>query len=106
MALKKTMVRQNGITVTYHKIGEIRLQKRETELNEAGEQVPVDPVRYSVNCNVNSYTSEEYRQKGAENYVEKDFFSCDLSEAEMANVYSSIYGKLKESEKFSGAEDV
>ena len=103
MALKKTMVRQNGVTVTYHKIGEIRLKKCEAELDEEEKQ---KPVKYSVNCNVHSYTNEEYRQKGTENYVENDFFSCDLSEAEMANVYSSIYGKLKESEKFSGAEDV
>lgn len=103
MALKKAMVRKNGISVTYHKIGEIRLKKCESELDENGNQMP---VKYSVNCNIHSYTNEEYRQKGTENYVEKDFFSCDLSEAELANVYSSIYGKLKETEKFSGAEDI
>lgn len=88
MALFKEKVSENGIVSKYHKISRVVLTDQE------------------LACQVDSYASKEYRDKGCEP-VNSDYIivSCSLEEEENMGIRQIGYKKIKALEQWSDAED-
>ena len=93
MALKKLMTRSNGISVSYHKIKQLRIRKIE------------DNDEYALEGDIASYVSEDYRREYIYNSVEHDMFAFNIKAEDLANPFETAYKLLKTTEKFEGAED-
>jgi hypothetical protein len=90
MALKKTFVKENGISTSYHKISNVTIRS----LDEL-----------SLHIQVTSYLNEEYREKEQE--IETLFYTFDLvsEEEESMGARKLAYVKLKTLEEWADAED-
>ena len=90
MALKKTFVKENGISMSYHKISNVTLRSAE---------------KLSLHVQVTSYLNEEYREKEQE--IETLFYAFDITEEEENSMVTRklAYAKLKTLEKWADAED-
>ena len=90
MALKKTFVKENGISTSYHKISNVTLHSAE---------------ELSLYVQVTSYLNEEYRQKEQE--IETLFYTFGVTEEEenAMGARKLAYAKLKTLEEWADAED-
>lgn len=103
MALNKTITNEKGIATSYHKIGDVIVNKLDVEAldGEAAEQ------RYALSISVESFVSSEFRQKSERLIAERRSLMpiCTLEEIESIPLMTLCYKKLKENEVFAGAED-
>lgn len=90
MALKKTFVKENGISTSYHKISNVTLRSAE---------------ELSLWIQVTSYLNEEYREKEQE--IETLFYTFDITKEEEDSMGTRklAYAKLKTLEEWADAED-
>ena len=93
MALKKLITRSNGISVSYHKIEQLRIRKIE------------DSDEYALEGDIASYVNEDYRREYIYNFVEHDMFAFNVTAEALANPFNTAYTLLKTTEKYAGAED-
>ena len=90
MALKKTFLKENGISTLYHKISNVTLRSVE---------------ELSLHVQVTSYLNEEYREKEQE--IETLFYTFDITKEEEDGMGTRklAYAKLKTLEEWADAED-
>ena len=90
MALKKTFVKENGISTSYHKISNATVRATDT---------------LSLRVQLTSYLNEEYREKEQE--IETLFYTFDLTseEEDSMGVRKLAYAKPKTLEEWADAED-
>ena len=90
MALKKTFVKENGISTSYHKISNVTVRSTDS---------------LSLRVQVTSYLNEEYREKEQE--IETLFYTFDLTseEEDSMGARKLAYAKLKTLDEWAGAED-
>lgn len=87
MALSKNIISSEGFTTTYHKVNEVSLRNG------------------VLNCVVNSYVSQEYRE--LERPADRQFFHFDITveEEESMGIRQLAYKKIKELEEWADATD-
>ena len=90
MALKKTFVKENGISTSYHKISNVTVRSSD---------------ELSLRVQITSYLNEEYRKKEQE--IETLFYSFDLTSGEEDSMGARklAYAKIKTLEEWVDAED-
>ena len=87
MAITKTIVSNNGVTATYHKIGSIGLCEN------------------TLNIEFVSYTSQDYRSLNLPVLFSEYEFNISLEEEESMGIRQLAYKKIKELPEWEGAED-
>lgn len=98
MALNKTLIQDNGITTSYHKV------TRATFIDSNGEHPSEEYVPLRLQVNVTSFLNEEYREAG--HSITSNIYSFNItSEEETAGIRKLAYNKLKTLEIFADAED-
>lgn len=87
MALQKNIISHEGFTTSYHKIADVSLSDN------------------SLNCTINSYVSQEYRE--LERPADRKFFDFEitLEEEESMGIRKLAYKKIKELESWADAID-
>lgn len=95
MALKKTIIEDNGIATEYHKIKRIEVTDK------------IKEEYYVISIDVSSFISEELRQKSNTNSViiRQYGFRVVAADVENKGIYEIAYTELKKQKDFVDAED-
>lgn len=114
MALKKTIIENNGIQTEYHKINGIKIGSKhirrdriEVDKDGAKSFETVNVPIYGITLSLVSYVSQELREKSNTLSVkEKEYhFTIPATDLEFKPLYLLAYAELKKLEAFEGAED-
>jgi hypothetical protein len=103
MALKKLLVKNNGITTEYHKIASVKLADRNSDIAMTQEN---EPIPLHLDIEVVSYLNAEYRQRCQSISTQIYHFIINPEEEMSAiGIRAFSYGKLKTLDIFADAED-
>lgn len=87
MALLKTITNEKGVTTTYHKVNDVSLYNN------------------TLNCFMESYVSEEYRNAGYSADSLIFTFNITVEEEESMGIRALCYTKIKELQEWQDAQD-
>lgn len=95
MALKKTVIFENGTVAEYHRLDMMRIQN-----------LPGENVRAVVN--VQSFVSGDFRKNSLEHAIHQDVhaFTLPKSDIEAKGCLTAAYELLKTLDAYKDAEDV
>ena len=85
--LKEIQNPDSGVVTNYHKVNRVTVYNG------------------GMNCEVDSYVSQEFRQNGASVETRTYYFDVTIEEEESMGARQLAYAKLKETPKWEGAED-
>lgn len=98
MALNKTLIQDNGITTSYHKV------TRATFIDSNGEHPSEEYIPLRLQVNVTSFLNEDYRKTGYS--INSEIYTFDITAAdEELGIRKLAYTKLKALDAFADAED-
>lgn len=95
MALKKTVIFENGTVAEYHRLDMMRIQN-----------LPGENVRVVVN--VQSFVSGDFRKNSLEHAIHQDVhaFTLPKTDIETKSSLTAAYDQLKTLDAYKDAEDV
>lgn len=101
MALKKIITESNGISTAYHKIKNIEVGIKKSDMGRKKEGY------YFIKTQVESYVSEDLRRISASNavIVRPYNFFIRSAEVDAKGIHEVVYAKLKTLELFEGADN-
>ena len=108
MALKKTIIENNGIQSEYHKISAIRIgSKHMRKTRVKGSAEVKEEACYSFTVTLLSYINAEFRQKSKGHSVKETeyVFTVSAADFESLPIFKVAYDEVKKLDAFEGAED-
>ena len=96
MALNKTIIKDNGITTSYHKVTTVNFSQDYSSDNQDGLLLGVE---------ITSFFNKEYRNN--DQPIESEFyhFSITKEEEQETSAFKLAYKKIKELPQWADAED-
>ena len=108
MALKKTIIENNGIQTEYHKIKSINAgSKQVRKIRVDGSNETTEEAFYRLSVTLLSYVSAELREKSSGLSVKEVEYTFIVSAADVESlpIFKVAYDEVKKLDAYAGAKD-